>query len=197
MNQFTLLPADMIREIAMKCSYNDFFALYKTSKFIRQIINPHTVRQFIDKYTTYYDGYKIININNKLYCINDEIKVWCYYISDVDKLKNGKKSNFGSLTIGIKGVYFSICCLYDKNGNFIGVLSRDDGPAFIKDDEYRWYFQGVPHNIYGPAVITKDIKKWYKYGELHRIGGPAVEHANGVVEYWINGVPYDSSEYKK
>jgi hypothetical protein len=48
--------------------------------------------------------------------------------------------------------------------------------------------------------IHKDSEgttKWYKGDNLHREGGPAIETPNSHGLYFLNGVQYEPSEYKK
>lgn len=55
-------------------------------------------------------------------------------------------------------------------------------------DYQEWCLNGKLHRIDGPAVIRIDgAKWWYQYGTLHRVGGPAAEHSDGTKYWLING----------
>ena len=65
----------------------------------------------------------------------------------------------------------------DKRGN----LSREDGPAFIRKDNSRfWFKDGKVDREDGPAIIWGNGDQfWFKEGNNHRIGGPAVLRDDG------------------
>ena len=81
-----------------------------------------------------------------------------------------------------------------KEGN--GSIHRDDGPAIeFEDGSKEWYQHGCKHRVGAPASISSDgVEAWFNEGELSRIGGPAIEgSSSGRKEWWIDGVPFRSS----
>jgi len=56
----------------------------------------------------------------------------------------------------------------------------------------KWFIHGKLHREGGlPALINPDgSKSWYEHGLLHRVDGPALERANGIHEWWFEGVQY-------
>lgn len=67
-----------------------------------------------------------------------------------------------------------------------------------KDYHYTWFRNGELNRTEGPSMVTqKGTKKWYKNNQLHREDGPAIQWAFGGEEYWLNGIQYSFSDYKK
>ena len=53
--------------------------------------------------------------------------------------------------------------------------------------------EGEIHRTNQPAYINPGYyKSWFKHGKRHRLDGPAVEFGNGNVQWWIEGVYYNS-----
>ncbi len=93
-------------------------------------------------------------------------------------------------------------CYYDDNKHKI--LHREDGPAYIKENEQRWYIDGNLHREDGPAVIKLIGKssevtcnEWYKHNVRHREDGPAVEWSDGDKFWWINGEELSEKDFNQ
>lgn len=56
-----------------------------------------------------------------------------------------------------------------------------------------YLLNGVFHRLDGPAFVGADGSTiWLREGKEHREDGPAVENpADGVLEYWIDGIHLD------
>jgi hypothetical protein len=76
-----------------------------------------------------------------------------------------------------------------------GKKHRDDGPAVIRADGYKlWYQHGKLHRDDGPAIIARSGRKeWYQHDNIHRDNGPAVEWPNGDNSWCLNNqfLPFD------
>lgn len=80
-----------------------------------------------------------------------------------------------------------------------GKLHRLHGPAYISR-LYRiesWYKDGLRHREDGPAYIHNENVIWFYEGKLHRLDGPAVVEGAGPKQYWIHGSRLSPKEYKK
>jgi len=55
--------------------------------------------------------------------------------------------------------------IWYRNDKFLGVVHREDGPAFEYNNGY---------------------KEWWVHGNRHRLDGPAIETANGKKFWFIN-----------
>jgi hypothetical protein len=93
-------------------------------------------------------------------------------------------------------------CYYDDNKH--KTLHREDGPAYIKENEQRWYIDGNLHREDGPAVIKLIGKssevtcnEWYKHNVRHREDGPAVEWSDGDKFWWINGEELSEKDFNQ
>ena len=77
---------------------------------------------------------------------------------------------------------------YTKSSASNSPLHRDDGPAVIKPDGSKWWFQdGKHHRVDGPTIEMADgTKIWMLFGNIHRIDGPAVIDDNGR-RWYIEG----------
>jgi hypothetical protein len=66
-------------------------------------------------------------------------------------------------------------------------------------DEYgtqRWYRDGVLHREDGPAVIWHDSYRfWYQDGKLHRLDGPATVHPNGIRRWYLDDKQVTEQEH--
>jgi len=71
--------------------------------------------------------------------------------------------------------------------NDAGQVHRDDGPAVIrKDGTKEWYQHNLLHRDNGPAVENPDgTLEWFKKNVRHREDGPAIEYSNGDKYWWI------------
>lgn len=68
------------------------------------------------------------------------------------------------------------------------ILHREDGPAFEKDGNKKWYLNGVLHRLDGPAIQYKNGSRlWFVNGVPHREELPAVVLADGTLKWYING----------
>ncbi len=70
-------------------------------------------------------------------------------------------------------------------------MHRDDGPAELYSHHgiLIWHQHGVANRADGPAYIDSyGEMTWYINDRAHRDHGPAFIHANGVCEFFINGV---------
>jgi hypothetical protein len=77
-----------------------------------------------------------------------------------------------------------------------GVLHREDGPAYERDDGTRRYYrQGVLHREDGPAVVHPDgTCLWFRHGILQREDGPPVVFGNGTREWFWGATSYRENE---
>ena len=73
--------------------------------------------------------------------------------------------------------------------NEAGELHRDNGPALVRGDGTREYYQYHElHREDGPAIEHQDgTREYYQYGKLHREDGPAIERADGYKAYYQRG----------
>ena len=79
-----------------------------------------------------------------------------------------------------------------------GFAHREDGPAIIYPTGIEeWYQNDILHREDGPAYINPNngLKIWYQNGLRHREDGPAIEHSNGTVYWYANGVNYQFEEW--
>lgn len=52
-------------------------------------------------------------------------------------------------------------------------------------------------NLHRPSIIDYTGTLWFSKNKFHRLDGPAIERPDGGVEYYINGVFYNKSQWKK
>jgi len=66
----------------------------------------------------------------------------------------------------------------DKQWHKNGILHRENGPAFVRDNgiDMSWHIDGEIHREDGPAKIYHEggSKRWMRNGFLHREDGPAI-----------------------
>lgn len=80
----------------------------------------------------------------------------------------------------------------DKSSTYIIVYTKEKGRQELSKDAWNKLLQSqigpFPyHRVDGPACEWLGNKYWYKDGRLHRERGPAVIHADGSIEYWLDG----------
>ena len=87
-----------------------------------------------------------------------------------------------------------------------GELHRDDGgPAITRPLPRKLALIEPDLDNYGPPFgngrpVRGDSKEahatdeWWQHGRLHRIGAPAVVHADGLVEFWVDGVRHRAGD---
>ncbi len=117
------------------------------------------------------------------------------------------------LTQEVNNLYWTIPGWYHKengpafkNGKnyayyLYGNAHRIDGPAIVINQSVHWYYNDKKHRYslsdinVGPAVVVPNkYCMWCKDGLYHRNDFkngkllPAVVHANGMKEWWINGI---------
>ncbi len=82
------------------------------------------------------------------------------------------------------------CLEYDiRRMDGHGRLHRDDGPAWIRLDGTReWWQSNKRHRDDGPAIARPNgVEEWYQHGERHRDNGPALTWPDGVEEWYQRG----------
>ena len=80
-----------------------------------------------------------------------------------------------------------------KKGTFF--YHREDGPAIeFADGTKKWYFNGRMHREGGPAYESDGYEEWWINGNLHREDGPARVISGLGVEWYLNGVCFDTKE---
>jgi hypothetical protein len=73
--------------------------------------------------------------------------------------------------------------------SYMKFLHSDVEPAIkYENGNWTWYKHGLVHRDDGPALRQNGDELWYRNGILHREGGPAVVRANGIQEYWVDGI---------
>jgi hypothetical protein len=63
-----------------------------------------------------------------------------------------------------------------------------DNPHITSNGDKRWFdSNGKVHRVDGPAVIRADgYKSWYQHGVRHRVDGPAIEWPDGYNEWYLH-----------
>ena len=99
-------------------------------------------------------------------------KSWLEYINY--KLDCGKNNNRNYFIIdGNKVIHYK----------FNEVLHNDNYPSI-------YYFDSISKE---DLIGSDDYQEWYLNGLRHNINGPAVVYENGIKEYWIEGIKYEST----
>jgi len=161
----------------------------------------------------YANGDKSWHIDGKEYLEKDFTKK----VADMNIIKFPRLYNVPKDFTGHCVITSANANCYYKNG----VLHREDGPAYEKNDGHKeWHLNGKLHREDGPAKeYPTGSKYWYQNGKLHREGGhafedpetktwwindkrhcldgPAVECADGTKEWWIDGENYSEEEFTK
>lgn len=83
--------------------------------------------------------------------------------------------------------------------NSEGNKHRIYGPAYVskKYKTEEWYKNGMRHRENGPAFIHNNNRVWFYEDKLHRLDGPAVVELGGPKQYWIHGQRMSKKEYEK